>query len=463
MEQPKVSVLDNGLTVITVPTNTAQPYIELNVGTGGRHETDQNSGIAHYLEHIVAGATEHMTPKEQATKTNNMRGYSNASTYFERTNYYYRVGHEHLQDAMKMIATGVQEPWFDEANVEKERGAIVSELEMRGSNPDYISYFQFMDAAYDGNGLGRFMAGSRENIERFSAQELAEYMERFYTSDNMVLTVAGRVDHDEICQMAAATFDKLPRRQQGDDYTPPHQAYRGGYKTKESAEKDDLSFSLGFEGPADADQRDKAVAGLLASIIGGGFSSRLMEELRTKRGLVYGASAGIQTFHDAGLFNIDAGFNSENAEEAVNALCDELLKVTHTITEEELESVKNRVFGAIERTEDTEKLAKKALNNHLAYGKFVSEEELRDLYMSVTVEEVQAYAQKLFASPPTVSAYGKGVDKVPSYEEITERLGQKRELDARGFCKDTAPSADRPLGDAEVTAEPSRQKGREVA
>lgn len=459
MDKPQVTTLENGLTVITQKTDTLQPFVQVTVGVGSRHETPETAGIFHNLEHIVAGATEELGNKELAQKIKSMRATSNANTSFEKTNYYWRGGHEYLSEGMQMIADGIQNPFMDDKNVDKERGAIIAEIQMRLSNPDVVSYFDFLDTAYEGGNLGRDICGSAENIARFSPQNLQDAMDQYYSSDNMTLIVAGNVDHDEICKMAASQFDTLPRQHASHNYDAVPQTYRGGYRVKEKADKENLEFNLGFEIP-DMTTRDRTLAGILGSIIGGGFDSRLMEELRTKRGLVYGASASPQFFSDMGLFAVDAEISDGNTKEAIHAICEELVNAIDTITEEELEGVRNAAVGQLERMESTEQKAQRTVSQFRELGEISTPEESIARMNTITAQELRDFARKVFSSVPTVHAVGKGVDQVPSYEEITGLLGNKRKLDAAGHALETAPSANRDVAEAKVAGKPKPQERR---
>lgn len=455
MDKPQVTVLENGLTVVTQQMDTKQVYANVAVGVGARHESAEEAGISHYLEHMLASDTERMTSEEQDTLVQDMRGYSNASTNYEKTDYYYRVANEYTEDAIQMLSDSIQRATLDPARIEVERKAVQEELRGDQSDPDRIIYEQLLEVAYPDSGLDKSIGGDIPTVEGHMREDLVAFMDKHYTADKMVLTVVGDVDHEQIVGMAKKHFNNLPQIPKDQQVNARPAEYRGGMRTRSSEETEQVSLFMGFEGTGTNDPDTQMVDNLLGSILGGGFASRLMRSLRSEKGLVYGASAGTIGFQDSGVFVIQAGMNGQNAGLAVDAICDEILKFADTVTEKELASSKNSLLGSLERSvESAESVGGALVSNMTVNGRATSVDEKIDRVNNVTLDQIKARAKEIFSSAPCISAHGKGVENIPSYEEITEKLGNKRALGENGLVRPAEPSADRAVSGAQITAQP---------
>jgi predicted Zn-dependent peptidase len=174
---------------------------------------------------------------------------------------------------------------------------------------------------------------------------------------------------------------------------------------------------------------------IIARILGGDQASPLMQNLRTKQGIVYSASASLASYNEAGLLVATASFTPENKEAAVQGILDEINKLETYITAEEVEDVIFSIIGAMERTEESTQGKAKSLSNYLRiFGETIPLEERREMLMSITPEELKAKIREIFSQAPTVAAYGKGAEALPSYEEITTQLGQTRQVDEKWSC-----------------------------
>lgn len=463
MEAPEITVLENGLTVVTQVMPTLQTYANISFGVGSRNEEHAKPGISHYLEHMLASDTEELDKDEKVLRIRNMRGSSNAGTGFESTSYYIRASNKHSDEALRILADGILRPRMAPTRIEKERGAITSEVQGKLSDPDRIELLLMLETAFPGSPLSQNISGSPESVATITREDLIAYKDQFYTSDNAILTVVGDVDHDEICQKALELFADLPHTPNDVDLAAPPAHYRGGYKLREGADMQQIHFSMTFEGSPASDLRASALNTLLGPILGGDQSSRLMKNLRGEKGLVYYAQAGAIPFATEGLFNISAGFHANQAQEATFAICDELVRASQDITQEELDSARNQIIGAMERgMESVENVAYGLESSVRSIRKVRPFEEKIALFESITIEDLKAHAAKIFSTAPSVTAYGKDVAQIPSYEEITERLGKRRELDESGHAKDTAPSADVSIASVEVVGATKATRQRAV-
>ena len=464
MEKPQVTVLENGLTVVTrrIP-GELQTLANVSVHVGSRHETDAESGMCHFLEHMLASDTERLQKDEKQVRIKNMRGTTNANTGFEQTQYYIHAGKEHTSEAIQMLAEGIQTPLMDPDRIEKERGAIISEIKGRTDDPNTQRSFMNLGTAFAGTGLGRYIGGTPEVVAGFTREQLLDFKDRYYTSDNMVLTVVGDVDHAEIVAEAEKHFDKIERSTDPASQLAQPARYRGGYSVRDNANMNQLGFTMSFEAASSKDIKAQLEQTVLGSILGGDMSSRLMRNLRGEKGLVYFAQAGSQPFEDNGNFLIVAGFDAEKGEEAIKGICEELVKAAGTLTQEEFEVTKNAILGGVERSKnDVDGISDSLVTSLRVHGRPVTIEEKLEILESITLDDLKARAAEIFAGAPTIAALGKDASTLPSYETITEWLGNRRELDASGLVKETAPKADRAVADAELAAAPVVEQRRAV-
>lgn len=462
MDKPQVTTLENGLKVVTLKMPTLQIYADVTVNVGFRHEKPEECGISHFLEHMVASDTQRMDHEEAEVAIDNMRGIMNASTGEERTNYWLRVSNAYQEDAIQMLSDYIIRPKFDETILAKERESIKQEFASYASNPGSIQSYLSSQVCYPGTQLDNDVFSSHLSIiDGQDSDTLKAYMQKHYTADNMVLAVVGDVDHEQICDMARKHFADLKPTADVPREEPPFAKYRGGMLVKDSLEQEQTSFTMSFEAPGGRrNKASSATDSITSSILGGGFSSPLLKTLRTELGLVYSAGAYANKYPENGTFNIYAETGAKNLPEAIDAICEEINKFADSITEEEVETARNKLIGSAERSIESVSGLGGALATRMAVDKELYDVEATiDNWNNVTVDDVKARIKEVFASPPAIAAYGKDATKyMPSYEEITRKLGKERTLDATGLVVENAPSADRAVGDAQITAQPQQAK-----
>lgn len=463
MEKPQVTVLDNGLTVITQHMNTKQVYANIAVGVGGRDEEPSEMGASHFLEHMLAHDTERFTTEERDEFVKSMRGTWNASTTEEKTDYYYRVATEYTEDAIQLLSDSLIRASLKPERLAVEGKAVNEEILSSVGNAQSEAYKKLKFLSFPGTGIDNNVAGDEKAVSNMTRESLIGFMDKYYTADKMVLTVVGDVDHDDIVNMAKKHFvglREIPKDKQIDSKPA---VYRGGYHVEDSAEAKQITYFMGFEGAGRGDLKKAATDSLLGSILGGGFSSHLMQALRKDEGLVYGAGAGSVAFKDNGLFYIKAGFRGANAPKVLGIITDVLNKFADTVTQKELDGVKNAMLGEYERAaESVGNIASQLVTTTTTLGHPVTYDEKIEAFKSITLDELKARAKEIFASAPAISAYGEGASNIPSYAEITRQLGQERHIDASGLVKDGVPSPDRSLAEAKLAATPAPNKQKAV-
>jgi predicted Zn-dependent peptidase len=463
MNKPQVTTLANGLRVVTQHMDAPQVYTNFATNVGARHETAAESGISHVLEHMLCMDTERYSIDEKVEAVDNMYGTFNATTSYEKTDYHYQVSKEFTEDAVELLADGILRSKLDPDRVRTELGAVQEERRAGANNPARNNYHMMLKNAFPGSGLDRQIIGTEETINTHEREQLLAFMKDNYSADKMVLTVVGDVKHEDIVAMAEKHFADLPTIPKDQQRSEIPAVYRGGMQTMPSEESQQVSLQIGFHGGNSRDAHQQAVDELLSGIIGGGFSGRLMKNLRTDKGLVYGAGAGNHNFNDNGVFYVQAALNGDNAAKATAAICEEIVRATKDLSQRELDKTRNSTIGEYQRASTNPAVIGSSLAAEMTTtGKASTIDEGIEELKSVTLEEVQARAKEIFASAPTVVAYGKGVENIPSYEEITTMLGHPRELDASGLVKEGVPSAQRAAASAKIAGKPAEQQ-REVA
>jgi predicted Zn-dependent peptidase len=461
MSEPRMTVLSNGMKVVTQHLPSRQVYANLKVDVGARDETEAEAGISHFLEHMLAADTERMTVEENAAALQRMRGISNASTGYENTCFEFSVNKSHTEDAVEMLADGILRSTITPQRLEAERGSIMQEWQSDSTDVDDRLDQSLLQVAFPNSGLDKSIDGSPELINSRSREDLLDFMQRHYSGDKMVLTLVGDVDHDAVCEMAEKHFAGLQPHSAG---STMHKAdYRGGMRThyNNSAVETCLNIGFGCSGSNEADNLPAET--VLASVLAGSFAARLTVELRNETGLVYDVSAENQPFRDTGLFKISTACDGEDVYEVLERTCDTLRGLSASLTQEELEQAKAELVGELERSmlqpgSVAELLSDAAMND----GKVYSIDDIIEQVEAVSLEDVKSRADAIFSTPPSIAATGNRRHRLPSYNEITEMLGQERALDASGLAAvDNLPSTDRSVGEAQLKATPSRSQGQQ--
>lgn len=415
----KITTLESGLRVITdtVPEmETVALGVWADVGT--RHEELEHNGVAHMVEHMMFNGTPTRTSRQIAEAVEDVGGQINAYTSREITAYYIHLLKNDMPMAMDILSDILQRPTFPDSELEKERDVIIQEIGMTNDTPDDVVFDHYQETAYPGQALGAPILGRADIIANMKKETLYDYVHRFYTPEKLVISAAGNVDHDSFVTTAQTMFSDLPADTH-QTYAPAR--YEGGDKRIEK----DLEQShvvMGFRG-INRDDPDYYSAVILGTVLGGGMSSRLFQEIREKRGLVYSIYSSHSSYHDDGQFEIYAGTGPESLNKLVPVTCDEIVKIMHDpITEAELNRAKAQIKAGILMSRESmlsraNRQAKYLINFNAApdIAKLIAKVD------AVTVYSVQKIAQKIFTGKPTFSALGP-VKDLESYDKIRERL-----------------------------------------
>jgi len=414
----ELTKLDNGLRVITDRVPSVESVaVGVWVDVGTRHEDMADNGVAHMVEHMMFKGTPTRTAAQIAEEIEDVGGQMNAYTSREITSYHMHLLKEDLSLAMEVLADIIQRPTMPEVEVERERGVIIQEIGMTLDTPDDLVFDNYQQTAYPGQGIGAPILGSSDIIKGMERDTLMKYVSTFYTPSRLVISVSGNLVHSEVCDLVQSLYKDLPSDNQ---VTLPGARYDGG----ENRQEKDLEQShiiIGFDGIPRTDESYYGAV-LLSTILGGGMSSRLFQEIREKRGLVYSVFAHHATYQDAGQFLVYSGTGPDLLSELIPVLCDEILKMRELASPKELARAKSQIRAEILMgRESMMRRANQQAKHLIHFDKILDVEEKLNKLNAVSLEDVSAMAQKIFSSKPTLAALGP-LSHLEHYDEISNRL-----------------------------------------
>ena len=417
-EQVMITTLPSGLTVLTermerVETVSFGAYI----GAGTRHETAAENGVAHFLEHMAFKGTASRSAIDIAEAIENVGGHINAYTSREQTAYYVKLLKEDLGLGVDIIGDILCHSSFEVEELERERGVILQEIGQANDTPDDIVFDHFQSAAYPSQPMGRPVLGTEAIIKGMKRDALPGFMAAHYTPENMVIAACGNLEHERLVDMVARHFADLPKAER---HEPMAADYTGG-EYREHRELDQAHIVLGFDAPAYGEP-DYYPAMLLSTLLGGGMSSRLFQEIREKRGLVYSIYSFTAPAVDGGLFGIYAGTGESEAAELMPVTLEELAKVQLAVSEAELNRARAQLkAGLLMSLESTGSRCEQLARQWQIFGRVIPAAETVAKIEAVTQADVCAVAAKIFKSRPTLATIGP-IGQVPKLSSIIDSL-----------------------------------------
>jgi predicted Zn-dependent peptidase len=415
----QTTTLPNGLRVITDTVETVESVaIGIWCDVGTRHENMAHNGVAHMVEHMMFNGTPSRTSQQIVQSIEAVGGQMNAYTSRELTAYYVHLLKEDMALALDVLSDMIQHSTFPDSELEKERGVIIQEIGMANDTPDDLIFDLYQEKAYPGQSLGAPILGTAEIVQGMSKDTLFDYVNRFYTPKNLVISASGNVTHEETLEKVQQYFTDLPTDHDG---TYAKADYQGGDNRLEK-DLEQTHIVLGFQGIGRAEPKYYASV-LLATIMGGGMSSRLFQEVREKRGLVYSVYSSHSAYADDGQFEIYAGTGPDKVNELMPVLCDEVHKLRQTIvTQEELLRAQNQLRSSILMgRESMLSRANRQAKHMINYNEVVDIQKIIHDIQSITVADIQTAAQTIFTTKPTLAALGT-IDGLESYDVFQNRL-----------------------------------------
>jgi len=408
------SVLPSGVRILSEKVPGARSAtIGYWVAVGSRDETPSTFGSTHFLEHLLFKGTTTRSALDIAVSFDAVGGEHNAMTAKEYTCYYAKIQDRDLPMAIEVISDMLTSSLLDPEEFETERGVILEELAMADDDPGDVTSERFFEAVLGDHALGRPIGGSPETIQAVSRDAVWEHYRANYRAQDLVITVAGAVDHDELVagvtaalrradwNLDAAATPVLRRSASGDLIE------RGSPLVVVQRPIEQANILLGVEGLAASDPRRSTLA-VLNSVLGGGMSSRLFQEIREKRGLAYSVYSFSPSYSDAGLFGIYAGCSPSKVAQVTELMLSEFRSLAETgVTAEELRRANGQLSGASALAlEDSDTRMSRLGRAELTMGEYVDlDESLRRLDL-VTADGIRELAEELVSRPLSVAAVG---------------------------------------------------------
>ncbi len=416
----QLHTLSNGLRIATESMDGLQSAaVGVWVMAGGRHETPQENGIAHFLEHMAFKGTTSRSALQIAEAIEDVGGYINAYTSREMTAYFARVLADDVPLAMDILADILINPTFAESEIEVERGVILQEIGQALDTPDDVVFDWLQETAYPDQALGRTILGPEERVAGFTAQDLRRFTAAHYGPGQMIICAAGAVDHDAICRQAEALFGPLPALARP---PAPEPARWSGGERHVVKPLEQVHFALALEGP---DYRDPLIytSQVWGVALGGGMSSRLFQEIREKRGLCYTIFAQTGAYADTGLTTIYAGTGAEDIISLAQLTMEEIARSALDMSEAEVARARAQMkAGMLMGLESPSQRAERLARMLAIWGRVPTIEEMVANIEAVGVDDVRAFGARMAGQAGlALTIYGPA-ERAPRLEELRERL-----------------------------------------
>jgi len=385
------------------------------IGSGSRRETTTENGISHFIEHMLFKGTETRSAEDIAKVVDSTGGNLDAYTSKELVSYNTKVIDDHLELGFDVLSDLVLRPVFQPDDIEKEKSVILEELKMEVDNPEYLVHETFFSRFWKKHPLGRSILGTKATIGSFNQEAVRSYYSNVYVPANMVITAAGRISHQQIVDLATKYFGDLPPGATAPSEPLPETMAPHVLKSKRSLEQVHLCIGVPAL-PIAHPQRYAAY--LLSTILGGGMSSRLFQNVREKHGLAYSIFTELNLYRDAGCLAVYSGTSTEHVKKVVGMVVDEFRRVCdEEVPEEEFRRAKDHLKGSLALgLESTPSRMSNLARQELFFNRFFSIDEMVDAVEGVAVEEVQTLAQSFFSGRQigaTVLGRVQGIELTP--------------------------------------------------
>ncbi len=339
------TVLDNGVIILTEKIPTLRSVaMGIMVGAGSGNETPQILGLSHFLEHMSFKGTSKRSALEIAQAIESVGGRLNAYTGKEYTNYYAVVLDTHLDLAIDVLSDIFLNSLFDPREIEMEKGVILEEIKMYEDTPDELIHDFFAETLLDRHPLGQPTIGRAETVKALNRERILDLRERLYTPDNLIVSLAGNLEHNRVLEQLKPLFSGLKGKRPIEAEVKPEISTKIAIKNKQTEQ---VHLCLGTRGSSHLDE-DRYVFAVMENILGGGMSSRLFQEIREKRGLAYAIFSYNTAFRNLGIFAVYAGTSHGNIEQVLELILKEFRSVKKEgVKKEELERAKEHLKGSL--------------------------------------------------------------------------------------------------------------------
>lgn len=397
--------LNNGIPVVI---ETAKDSMVVCLGiwikVGARHEDYNKNGISHFLEHMVFKGTKKRTARDISAEIDSMGGELNAFTSQENTTFYVKVLDEYFVKALELLTDIFLHSAFPKDDIEKEKRIIREELKMVEDTPDDYIHEIFNKNIWGKTGLGQSILGRIETIETFTKEDLLNHTEKYYSTKNMIIACAGNLNEEYLIEKLNQTLGGLQRDSEPQIKSIPEFTGKLNITPKKLLE---THICLGVKGIPQGSEKRYSMH-LLNTILGGGVSSRLFQEIREKRGLAYSIYSFNISYSDTGLWGVYTGTDKAHTEEVVNFVTEEMRGLPETITAQEVQRAKEQLKGnLILGLESTISKMTNIAKQEMYYSRYFSPEETIKAIEAVTLDDVRSLSKELISNSPfAITVYG---------------------------------------------------------
>lgn len=424
--EARVSTLANGLRVVSYE----MPHLETVslgawIGVGNRNERPEQHGIAHFLEHMAFKGTTTLSAIEIVEKIENVGGDLNASTGLDQTSYYAVVMRSDVEVAVSLLGDILQNPRFEEDELLRERDVILQEILANEDQPDDVVFDLAQSLAFGDQSVGRPVMGTVDTVSSFTVSDLTDFMKTHYRAENMVLSAAGAIDHDEFVSFAETYFSGLPS---GEKLSLEAVAYEGGIAAG-AQDFEQGHVVIGFEGVA-FKSSDIFTMQLLNSALGGGMSSRLFQEVRERRGLAYHVYSFHSSYEDSGLFGLYVACDKKKQLEVTEVMLNEIATLCESgLNLTEINRAKAQLkCGLAMSLESSAVRAEQLARQLLFFDRIIPISELLEEIEAVSLEACQDLVQRIVKqSEPTIALVGceQNIDEFKGFKSYFKGVSDK--------------------------------------
>jgi predicted Zn-dependent peptidase len=389
-------VLPNGLTILTEEMQHIRSVsIGIWIKTGSRDEDLQWNGISHFIEHMVFKGTKHRSAEDIARQIDSIGGNMDAFTAKECICFNVKVLDEHLPIAMEVLSDLVLNPVFDAADIGRERGVILEEIKMDEDSPDYLVHEIFTQNFWKDHALGKPILGTKETVKKFERDPVLDFYKQRFAPGNLIVCAAGNLKHAHFAELVAKHFEHMKPMKNGFHSPLPKTAPRIIMRNKKALEQ--VQICVGVPSHPIAHERRHA-SYILNTLLGGGMSSRLFQNIRERQGLAYAIYSDLSPYRDTGCLSVYAGTSRESADKVVKSVVFEFKKLkADEVPAEELRRSKDQLKGSLMLSLESSTARMSSLaRQEMYFDRFFTMDELLEKIESVSVEELKELANEFF-------------------------------------------------------------------
>jgi predicted Zn-dependent peptidase len=389
-------VLPNGLIILTEEMQHIRSVsIGIWIKTGSRDEDPQWNGISHFVEHMVFKGTKHRTAEDIARQVDSIGGNMDAFTAKECICFNVKVLDEHLPIALEVLGDLALNPIFDGQDISRERGVILEEIKMDEDSPDYLVHEIFAQNFWKDHPLGKPILGTKDTVKKFERERVLEFYGQRFLPGNLIVCAAGNLKHEQFVELAAKHFGQMKPGKNGFHGAPPKTASRIILRNKKALEQ--VQICVGVPSHPIAHEKRHA-SYILNTLLGGGMSSRLFQNIRERQGLAYAIYSDLNPYRDTGCLSVYAGTSRESAAKVVQSIVSEFRKLkAEPVPEEELRRAKDQLKGSLMLSlESSTARMSNLARQEMYFDRFYGMDQLIERIEAVTAQDLKELADEFF-------------------------------------------------------------------